>query len=742
MKKIWALISIAILCLSLAVVAVGCGDGDVISTGDDRNAEIPVITQQPKDAVLRKGEESQGLEIKSYANDNGTLSYQWYGNTTDSNTGGTAIEGANNSVLALDSSVDGTTYYYCVVTNTANFVGEQKTASTVSNVARVKVYSNAETPRILTQPSPCKYIIGAQAAALPLDVDAAVSVGDLTYQWFVSDTGSYDEADELIGETTSKYVPNISENGKNYYYCEVTNTDTTASETQTSVIRSKIVLISVDYDFEGFKFESVDETTCKLTEYTGESLYPYIPNTDKEGRVVTAIGAGVFNQKSIIEVTIPDTVEILGVNRPELPYGEPNDGVFNSCTSLKKIHYGGKFKFVGDFSFQKCSSLETKIFDYCSEMEFMGKGAFGRLNCLPEELIIPASMTGEIPKYAFEASNNIKKITFAGNGVKTAWSVGFGSIQSLEEVVFPTSMEVLNPDVLKLCPNLKSVTYLRSVSEHGSITTGNPFLAPVSSYPDLKIYVPADSYSQYVAALGNFSTCIVAPPPQQHTLTVEGATIDGQSTLRLFSEDTLNEESVVVYEDEAACLGWVYNGRYFETYAELAQSFKMGTGDALLRAVYNKDFTQPFTPSCRSENLADKSIKIMKHETVNGNVGTRYVFDSNVNFKIVNGANRETHGEADGVYNSCPVYNDGKSSFLMTFVNNSDEAITLRYEAEYYGVIGSVTVELAANETKTTLLVLAIAKDSSVTAHHQFHITSGGENGYDITVYGMLPNPV
>ncbi|MCW3162473.1 vWA domain-containing protein [Chryseobacterium oryctis] len=49
------------------------------------------------------------------ATGNGTLSYQWYSNTTNSTTGGTAIAGATSAAYTPPTSTSGTTYYYVVV---------------------------------------------------------------------------------------------------------------------------------------------------------------------------------------------------------------------------------------------------------------------------------------------------------------------------------------------------------------------------------------------------------------------------------------------------------------------------------------------------------------------------------------------------------------------------------------------------------------------------------------------------
>lgn len=49
------------------------------------------------------------------------LSYQWYSNTVDSNTGGTLISGANGNIFTPPSNAIGTMYYYVEVTS--NFCG-------------------------------------------------------------------------------------------------------------------------------------------------------------------------------------------------------------------------------------------------------------------------------------------------------------------------------------------------------------------------------------------------------------------------------------------------------------------------------------------------------------------------------------------------------------------------------------------------------------------------------------------
>ena len=77
----------------------------------------PVIVKQPaKQADYIVNEKTEGISFLASAN--GELAYQWYMNTTDSNEGGTPIEGATDATYKPTSDKVGTFYYYCVVTNT------------------------------------------------------------------------------------------------------------------------------------------------------------------------------------------------------------------------------------------------------------------------------------------------------------------------------------------------------------------------------------------------------------------------------------------------------------------------------------------------------------------------------------------------------------------------------------------------------------------------------------------------
>lgn len=72
------------------------------------------------------------------------LTYQWYSNTTNSNTTGTIIGGETNSTYTPSTSVLGTTYYYCVVNSSAGCFAAtpSNTAAVVVNITYIAVTDN------------------------------------------------------------------------------------------------------------------------------------------------------------------------------------------------------------------------------------------------------------------------------------------------------------------------------------------------------------------------------------------------------------------------------------------------------------------------------------------------------------------------------------------------------------------------------------------------------------------------
>ncbi|MCL2751361.1 MAG: hypothetical protein FWE62_01250 [Firmicutes bacterium] len=121
--------------------------------------KAPTITAQPQSANAVLGE-TANFTVTASSPDGGTLSYQWYGNNTNSKTGGTLIPGAASATYGFTADASAYPYYYVIVTNTL----DEKTASVVSNpAALVRKITAAAALGGVTAP------VGGQAPEVRID---------------------------------------------------------------------------------------------------------------------------------------------------------------------------------------------------------------------------------------------------------------------------------------------------------------------------------------------------------------------------------------------------------------------------------------------------------------------------------------------------------------------------------------------------------------------------------------------
>lgn len=151
----------------------------------------------------------------------GTLTYQWYSNTTASTSGGTLITGANSSSFTPPATAPGTTRYYYVV------VGSNCGPNVTSNISGALTVNPITT--IPTHPSTSSQTVcpGAPFSALSV---SATGPGTLTYQWYSNSSNSNSGGAPISGATNASFTPPSATTGTTYYYVEVTS----ACETITS----------------------------------------------------------------------------------------------------------------------------------------------------------------------------------------------------------------------------------------------------------------------------------------------------------------------------------------------------------------------------------------------------------------------------------------------------------------------------------------------------------------------------
>lgn len=188
------------------------------------NAAVPNIAAHPANNAYLINTSAAALTVSVSVSDGGVLSYQWYSNASNSNSGGTAV-GTNSSSYTPSTAVAGTLYYYVVITNTINDNGDggQKTAEAVSNAANITITLPiaAQTPNIISHPASGSH---EQNSSASLTVQASVSDGGtLSYQWY-QNSAPNNYGGSPLGSNSNTLAINTSVYGASYYYVVITNT--------------------------------------------------------------------------------------------------------------------------------------------------------------------------------------------------------------------------------------------------------------------------------------------------------------------------------------------------------------------------------------------------------------------------------------------------------------------------------------------------------------------------------------
>jgi uncharacterized repeat protein (TIGR02543 family) len=203
------------------------------------NAESPNITEDPKDATVYVGQTKPRLSVTAEVSDGGTLSYQWYQNTSFNEEGWEAISGATESYYDAPTTKAGKTYYFVEVTNTLGTV----IAPNNSSVATVTVNEGyASSPSITAQPKDATVNVNDPSPRLSVEAEV-MEGGSLSYQWY-SNTKKSVESGNLIkiaGATSSSYDVPTSTAGTTYYFVEVKNTVGSQTNMNLSEIATVVV---------------------------------------------------------------------------------------------------------------------------------------------------------------------------------------------------------------------------------------------------------------------------------------------------------------------------------------------------------------------------------------------------------------------------------------------------------------------------------------------------------------------
>ena len=136
----------------------------------------------------------------------GVVSYQWYFNTSPSNSGGTLIPGATSPDYTPISDVVGTKYYYAMASSDCGTVPTEISGAFTSTAPTEILSQN------LTGQTIC---FGSSFSAISI---SAKGTGPVTYQWYTNSVANNTTGTAIPGANSSSYTPPSGSEGTNYYY--------------------------------------------------------------------------------------------------------------------------------------------------------------------------------------------------------------------------------------------------------------------------------------------------------------------------------------------------------------------------------------------------------------------------------------------------------------------------------------------------------------------------------------------
>jgi hypothetical protein len=213
-------------------ISGSCGAPVTSNTSTVIVTPITSITTQPAMAQT-VCQNVTATRIKVVVNGTGTLTYQWYSNAINANTGGTSLgAAATTDSLIPSTAATGTLYYYCIV-------GSNCGPPVTSNTSSVTV---TPATAIATHPLTTQTVC---LNATPTNLSIVASgTGTVTYQWY-SNTVNNNTSGTLISSATNpNYTPSTATAATTYYYCIVNSTCGSLTSTTSTVLVNPPVSIT------------------------------------------------------------------------------------------------------------------------------------------------------------------------------------------------------------------------------------------------------------------------------------------------------------------------------------------------------------------------------------------------------------------------------------------------------------------------------------------------------------------
>lgn len=265
------------------------------------------------------------LEIAATGDGGTPASYQWYQNTSPTNTGGILLTGETNSTFTppSDASVaDGLPrYYYAIATSPSCGT----VTSSVSGAFIVNPLTAIDSEDLTGET-----ICDGQGPFSPISVSAS-GTGTLSYQWYSNTTGVINTGDDTpVGTDSDTFTPpsDVADGTPRYYYVVVSSTDGCGPD-QTSSISGAFVVneLPVPTFTPTPAGEVCVGSSVTYTTEIGQSNYVWtVPGTLGTDYTITAGGIGAT------DYTVTLTWLTSGAKNVSINYSNSNNCAAASAT--------------------------------------------------------------------------------------------------------------------------------------------------------------------------------------------------------------------------------------------------------------------------------------------------------------------------------------------------------------------------------------------------------------------------
>ncbi len=289
------------------------------------------------------------------------------------------------------------------------------------------------------------------------------------------DTANESKAQKIYGE--EKYKVNLAEGKHKIYLFD--GAGARFFEKEYATIHYKIYVDYIDKGDDAetirmqddYKYYVIDEQSCGIKSYIGESVEIVIPS-EISGYKVTVIGEKCFaNRDFIKKITIPECVQEIedrafsdcyslstitfGVDNQLQKIGEE---VFSDCENLQKIVIPKNVKKIEMGTFFGCKKLSSVAFESGSKAQSIGEDAFRECKSL-KKIVIPKSVQ-KIEDSAFMYCKKLSGITFESSSkLQKIGEEAFSECTNLKSVVIPKNVKTIAGGAFYDCKNMVRITF-------------------------------------------------------------------------------------------------------------------------------------------------------------------------------------------------------------------------------------------------------------------------------------------